>query len=230
MKNKLLTTTATIIAALLMVSCADRSHDSFIEDINGGKTTVTPTPAPKPQPTPVPTPQPKPKPVKPKGKVLLKVREYQEFETYREFQMPESGTYRAEFSDGEVQATIKFEENRITVQTLTDLNTVSNSVRDRYKRTNIEALNIFNYTNEEHAKAGRDIKISSLRVAHGSPEDPGVTGGFTLYGTYTENGQYKYVWFHMTTYHYYEKTIFFRKPDRYRDYDEHDQAHLYRIK
>lgn len=60
------TTTATIITALLlMVSCADRSHDSFIEDINGGKTIVTP--APKPQPAPVPTPQPKPKPVKPKS-------------------------------------------------------------------------------------------------------------------------------------------------------------------
>ena len=227
MKNKL---TALIAALLLMVSCVDRSHDSFIEDINGGKTTVTPTPTPTPKPQPTPVPAPQPKPVKPKGKVLLKVREYQEFETYREFQMPEKGTYRAEFSDGEVQATIKFEEDKITVQTLTDLNTISNSVRDRYKRTNIEALNIFNYTNEEHAKAGRDIKISSLKVAYGSPEDPGVTGGFTLYGTYTENGQYKYVWFHMTTYHYYEKTIFFRKPDRVLNYDEHDQAHLYRIK
>ena len=72
------TTTATIITALLlMVSCADRSHDSFIEDINGGKTTVTPTPTPtpKPQPTPVPTPQPKP--VKPKIKVVPKFKEYQ---------------------------------------------------------------------------------------------------------------------------------------------------------
>lgn len=39
-----------------MVSCADRSHDSIIEDINGGKTTVTPTPTPKLQPTPVPIP------------------------------------------------------------------------------------------------------------------------------------------------------------------------------
>ena len=227
MKNKL---TAVIIAALLMVSCADRSQDNFIEDINGGKTTITPTPTPTPKPQPVPVPTPQPQPVKPKGKVLL-TREYQKFETYREFQMPASGTYRAEFSDGEVQATIKFEEDRITVQTLTDLNTVSNSVRDRYKRTNIEALNIFNYTNEEHAKAGRDIKISSLKVAHGSPENPGITGGFTLYGTYTENGRYKYVWFHMTTYyHYYEKTIFFRKPHRVLDYDEYDQAHLYRIK
>ena len=185
------TTTATIIAALLlMVSCADRSHDSFIEDINGGKTTVTPTPTPKPQPTPVPTPQPKPKPVKPKGKVLLKEREYQKFETYREFQMPEKGTYRAEFSDGAVQAIIKFEEDRITVQPITDFSTVSKFDKERYERTNIEALNIFNYTNEEHAKAGRDIKISSLKVAYGSPENPGVTGGFTLYGTYTENGQY----------------------------------------
>lgn len=225
------TTTATIIAALLlMVSCADRSHDSFIEDINGGKQTVTPTPTPAPKPNPVPTPQPQPKPVKPKGKVLLKEREYQKFETYREFQMPEKGTYRAEFSDGAVQAIIKFEEDRITVQPITDFSTVSKFDKERYERTNIEALNIFNYTNEEHAKAGRDIKISSLKVAYGSPENPGVTGGFTLYGTYTENGQYKYVWFHMTTYHYYEKTIFFRKPDRVINYDEYDQAHLYRIK
>ena len=72
------TTTATIIAALLlMVGCADRSHDSFIEDINGGKTTITPTPTPKPQPTPVPTPQPQPKPVKLKGKRISKIRNLQ---------------------------------------------------------------------------------------------------------------------------------------------------------
>ena len=136
MKNKL---TAVIIAALLlMVSCADRSHDSFIEDINSGKTTVTPTPtpAPKPQPTPVPTPQPQPKPVKPKGKVPLK-KEYQKFETYREFQMPEIGTYRAEFSDGAVQVIIKFEEDRITVQPITDFSTVSKFDKERYERTNI---------------------------------------------------------------------------------------------
>ena len=212
-----------------MVSCADRSQDSFIEDINGGKTTVTPTPTPAPKPQPAPVSTPQPQPVKPKRKLLI-VREYQKFKTYREFQMPEIGTFRAEFSDGAVQATIKFEEDRITVQTLTDLNTVSKFDRDRYKRTNIEALNIFNYTNEEHAKAGRDIKISSLKVAHGSPENPEVTGGFTLYGTYTENDQYKYVWFHFNSFNYYEKTIFFRKTDRYLDYDEYDQAHLYRIK
>ena len=73
MKNKL---TAVIIAALLlMVSCADRSHDSFIEDINGGKTTATPTPTPnKPQPVPVLTPQPQPKPVKPQKKSTIDKR------------------------------------------------------------------------------------------------------------------------------------------------------------
>jgi lipoprotein len=228
MKNKL---TAVIIAALLlMVSCADRSHDSFIEDINGGKTTVTPTPTPnKPQPVPVLTPQPQPKPVKPKRKVLL-TKEYQKFETYREFQMPDIGTYRAEFSDGAVQAIIKFEEDRITVQPMTDFSTVSKLDKERYERTNIEALNIFNYTNEEHAKAGRDIKISSLKVAYGTPEIHWASTGFTLYGTYTENGIYKYVWFTFYPFNYYERTITFKKPDRVTDYKEYDNAHLYRIK
>lgn len=146
------TTTATIIAALLlMVSCADRSHDSFIEDINGGKTTVTPTPTPKPHPTPVPTPQPKPKPVKPKQKINL-TREYQEIESLKDFKIPSflKGKFRAEIANYEVKTLYTINDNGFTVKTITDLSTVSAAARSDYRLSNVEDLNYFNYSNEDN--------------------------------------------------------------------------------
>ena len=231
MKNKL----TTLIAALLMVSCADRSHDSFIEDINGRKPTVTPTPtpAPKPQPTPVPTPQPQPKPVKPKQKIEL-TREYQEIETLNDFKIPYflEGRYRGEFVNEEIHAIVKLEQGEISVQTLTNLNSVSKQAANSYARLNLEALNYFRYTNEEHAKAGRDIKIVDLRVGLGTPEDKDMPRlrDISIRGSYIKDGVYNSIWFNFGAIpSSNEVQVEFRTPKRYIHYSIIDVGYLYKI-
>lgn len=230
MKNKL---TAVIIAALLMVSCADRSHDSFIEDINGGKTTVTPTPTPKPQPTPVPTPQPQPKPVKPKQKIKL-TEEYQKIETLNDFEIPNflKGTYRGEFISREIHAIVKLEQEEISVQTLTNLNNVSKRTLSNYEHSNLEALNYFRYTNEEHAKAGRNIKIVDLKVGLGTPEDRDMPyiRDISIRGSYIKDGVYNSIWFNFASIsNSNEVQMEFRAPNRHIHYSVPYLGFLYKI-
>lgn len=227
MKNKL----TALIAALLMVSCADRSHDSFIEDINGGKTTVTPTPTPKPQPTPVPTPQPKP--VKPKQKIKL-TEEYQKIETLNDFEIPNflKGTYRGEFIGREIHAIVKLEQEEISVQTLTNLNNVSKRTLSNYEHSNLEALNYFRYTNEEHAKAGRNIKIVDLKVGLGTPEDPDIPyiKDISIRGSYIKDGVYNSIWFNFASiYNSNEVQVEFRVPNRHINYSVPHLGFLYKI-
>ena len=232
MKNKLLTTTATIIAALLlMVSCADRSHDSFIEDINGGKT--TPTPAPKPQPTPVPTPQPQPKPVKPKRKVIPKFKEYQRIETLKDFQISSflKGKFRGIIANEEVEVLYTINDNEFSVKTITDLSKVSYSAREAYRLSNVEGLNYFQYTNEEHKKMGTNVEILELKVASATPEydGPQDNRGISIRGMYLKDGIPYSIWIYILDMFNEEHIIEFRKVRRYVDYDVYDRGTLYPI-
>jgi len=237
MKNKLLTATATIIAALLlMVSCADRSHDSFIEDINGGKTTVTPTPTPtpKPQPTPVPTPQPKP--VKPKIKVVPKFKEYQRIETLKDFQISSflKGKFKGIIANEEVEVEVLYtiNDNEFSVKTITDLSKVSYSAKEAYRLSNVEGLNYFQYTNEEHKKMGTNVEILELKVASATPEydGPQDNRGISIRGTYLKDGIPYSIWIYIQDMPNEEHIIEFRKVRRYGDYDIYDQGTLYPIK
>lgn len=228
------TTTATIIAALLlMVSCADRSHDSFIEDINGGKTTVTPTPTPKPHPTPVPTPQPKPKPVKPKQKINL-TREYQEIESLKDFKIPSflKGKFRAEIANYEVKTLYTINDNGFTVKTITDLSTVSAAARSDYRLSNVEDLNYFNYSNEEHQKAGTNIRIVELKVARNTPEydGPQDENSISIRGTYVKDEMSNYVWIYFCEMPNGEVAVEYRKTPKYGYYDKYSAGILYPIK
>lgn len=171
--------------------------------------------------------------MKPKQKIRL-TKEYQNIETLKDFEIPYylKGKFRAVIVNEEVETIYTINDNGFNAKTITDISKISSWAQHYYKLCNIEELNYFNYTNEEHQKAGTNVKIIDLKVARNTPEYDGSQdeNSISISGTFFKDGFSHYVWIYMGVTSNGEGYIEYRKKAKYGYYDAYTTGTLYPIK